>query len=623
MSRLRAIGPLAWLAWPAWVTCLAALGGCAALPPALQSLPVAAAPQLQLTIAAPPEQQRLLQTYLDIARLAVLAPDEALSDTELRRLAAATPAQARALLATQGYMDPVVTVRREPGVAGAVPQVRIEVERGTRSRIESAELELTGPLAQAAASGDAAARETLADWRDAWSLPAGRDFSDSAWRDAKTAALARLRAAGYASASWGQTSAQVDADRARVVVAVTADSGPLFRTGEIVVEGLQRQAQASVLNMAGFGPGTPATEALLLDYQERLQRAGLYERVAVTLAGDTASTDASTVLVRLTELPLQQATVGIGISATNGVRVSAEHVHRRAFGLPALLRNKLEVGSLRQAWDGELQSHTLPGLNRNLIGGAVERLDSDTGRVSSVRLRVGRSYDTQRLERLAFVEFERAVVQPFDATALTNQATPDTTAATVNFHATWRGVDSVILPTDGESLLLQTALGRVRSSQGGPGGGGFARWHGRLQAWRPLGGNWYGQARIELGQVLAAASVSVPETQRFRAGGDDSVRGYAFRSLSPSVGGVDVGGRVVATASVEVSRPLLDSLPSLWGAAFIDGGNAAERWGNWRAAWGAGLGLRWRSPVGPLRADVAYGEQVKRWRLHLSVGIVF
>ena len=600
-----------------------ALGGCAALPPALQGSPEAPAPQLQLTIAAPAAQQRLLQTYLDIARLAVLAPGEALSDTELRRLAAATPAQARALLATQGYMDPVVTVRREPAAAGAVAQVHIEVDPGPRSRVERAELELTGALAQAAARGDAKARETLSSWREAWALPAARDFSDSAWREAKNAALARLRAAGYASANWLQTRAQVDADRAQVVVSVTADSGPLFRTGEIVVEGLERQAQAHVLNMAGFGPGTPATEALLLDYQERLQRAGLYERVAVTLASDAGSADASTVVVRLTELPLQQATLGIGVSANNGLRASAEHVHRRAFGLPAMLRNKLEVGSVRQAWDGELQSHTLSGLYRNLIGGAAERLDSDTDRVSSLRVRLGRSYDTQRLERLAFVEFERAVVRPFDATVLANIATPDTTAATLNFHGTWRGVDSVILPTDGESLLLQTALGRVHSSKGGPGSGSFARWHGRLQAWRPLGGDWYGQARLELGQVFAAADVNVPETQRFRAGGDDSVRGYAFRSLSPSVGGVDVGGRVVASASLEVARPLLASLPSLWGAAFIDAGNAAERWGDWRAAWGAGLGLRWRSPVGPLRVDAAYGEEVKRWRLHLSVGIAF
>jgi len=600
-----------------------ALAGCAALKPDAPSAAPAAAPQLRLTIAAPAEQRRLLETYLDLARLGVVAPGEVLSDAELRRLSAAAPAQARGLLATQGFMDPTVTARREPSEFGELPHVRIDVDPGVRSRIERAALALLGPLAQAAARGDADALETVSTWRTAWGLPVGRDFTDTAWRDAKTAALARLRAAGYANASWRDTSAVVDADRAQVLLTVTADSGPLFRTGAIAVEGLQRQADTSARNLAGFSAGTPATEALLLDYQERLQRAGLYERVSVSLTTDPADANAATVLVRLTELPLQQATVGLGISANNGVRLSAEHVHRQAFGLPATLSNKLETGRVRQLWQGELSSHTLPGLYRNVVGGAVERLDSETDRVSSVRLRLGRSYDSQRVERLAFVEFERALVRPFDATAPANQATPDTTAATLNFHGTWRDVDSVILPTDGQSLSLQTGLGRVHSSNGGQGSGGFARLHARLQAWRPLGGNWYGQARIELGQVFAPTDVNVPETQRFRAGGDDSVRGYSYRSLSPMVGGVDVGGRVMASASLEVSRPLLASLPSLWGAAFVDAGNAAQRWGDWRAAWGAGLGLRWRSPVGPLRVDAAYGEDVKRWRLHLSVGIAF
>ncbi len=600
-----------------------ALGGCAALRPDTGKAEAAPPPQVLVTIAAPDEPRRLLENYLDLPRLAVIAPGEALSDTELRRLEAATPAQARALLATLGYMDPEVRVQREASAAGEVPRVRVEVTPGVRSRIERAELDVKGPLADAAASGDARAIETVAAWRDAWRLPAGNNFTDSQWRNAKNAALAQLRAAGYASAVWAGTSAEVDADRARVQLSVVADSGPLFRTGALVIEGLERQDERSVRNLADFAAGTPATEALLLDYQDRLQRAGLFERVAVTLAADPAVAEAATVTVRLAELPLQQATTGIGISANNGPRVSLEHVHRRAFGVRATLRNKFEVARQRQAWQGELSSHTLPGLVRNLVGGAVERQESDTDRVSSLRLRLGRAYDSQRIERLAFVEVERALVRPFVATAQTAQANPDTLAATLNFHGTWRDVDNVILPTAGQSVALQGGVGGVHSSGGGPGGGSFARAYGRLQVWRPLGGDWYAQARVELGQVFAPDAVDVPESQRFRAGGDDSVRGYAYRSLAPQIGGVDVGGRVLASASVEVAHPISARLPNLWWATFVDAGNAAERWQDWRAAWGAGVGLRWRSPVGPLRVDVAYGEEIKQWRLHLSVGIAF
>ena len=604
-----------------------ALGGCAALRPATESEPTPAPPQVLVTIDAASEQQRLLDNYLDIARLAVVAPGEALSEAELRRLEAATPAQARALLATQGYMDADVRVQRLASAAGEVPRVRIEVRPGARSRIEQADLDLQGPLADAAARGDAHAHETLAAWRAAWRLPVGSAFTDSAWREAKNAALTKLRADGYASATWNATSADVDADRASVRLALTADSGPLFRTGALLIEGLERQDERSVRNLAGFEPGTPATEALLLDYQERLQRAGLFERVSVTLASDPASADAASVTVRLGELPLQQATTGIGISANNGPRVSLEHVHRRAFGARATLRNKLELGRLRQAWEGELSSHTLPGLYRNLVGGAAERLASDTDRITSLRFRLGRAYDSQRIDRLGFVEVERALVRPFATPLQPVPVDTDTTAATLNFHGTWRDVDSIVLPTLGQSLALQAGVGRVHSNGGvtvgNSGSGSFARAYGRLQVWRPLGGDWYGQARLELGQDFAPSRVNVPETQRFRAGGDDSVRGYAYRSLTPQVGGVDVGGRVLATGSLEVAHPISAKLPNVWWAAFIDAGRAAERWQDWNAAWGAGVGLRWRSPVGPLRVDVAYGEEVKQWRLHLSVGIAF
>jgi translocation and assembly module TamA len=601
-----------------------ALCGCAALKPALTGADTAPAPQVQVTIAAPAEVKRLLETYLDLARLPVIAPGEALSETELRRLEAVAPAQVRSLVATLGFMDPEVKVQREPGAPGTVPHVRIEVMPGAKSRIERTELELVGALADAAAAGDISAQETLAAWRAAWSLPSGSDFSDTAWRDAKTAALARLRAAGYANATWRDTSADVDADSARVRIAVAADSGPLFRTGALQVEGLERQDPRSVTNLAGFSEGSPATEALLLDYQERLQRAGLFERVAVTLNTDPATAAAAPVTIRLAELPVQQATIGVGISANNGPRVSFEHLNRHAFGARATMRNKLEIGRVRQAWQGELSSHTLPGLYRNLVGGAAESLKSDTDRVTSLRLRLGRAYDSQRIERLAFVEIERALVRPFATSLSAALANADTTALTVNFHGTWRDVDSVILPTRGQSLALQSALGRVQSAGTASGSsGGFARLYGRAQFWRPLGGDWYAQARVELAQVFAADAVDVPEPQRFRAGGDDSVRGYAFRSLAPQIAGVDVGGRVLATGSLEVAHPVSAALPSVWWAAFVDAGRAAQRWGDWRAAWGAGLGLRWRSPVGPLRVDAAYGEEVKQWRLHLSVGIAF
>ena len=92
--------------------CLAGvLGGCATLrseaPAGAEPKP---APQVQLTIVAPSKLKSLLETHLDLSRLAVVAPGEALSESELRRHEAATPAQARSLLVTEGFTDPEVKV---------------------------------------------------------------------------------------------------------------------------------------------------------------------------------------------------------------------------------------------------------------------------------------------------------------------------------------------------------------------------------------------------------------------------------------------------------------------------------------------------------------------------------
>jgi translocation and assembly module TamA len=109
----------------------------------------------------------------------------------------------------------------------------------------------------------------------------------------------------------------------------------------------------------------------------------------------------------------------------------------------------------------------------------------------------------------------------------------------------------------------------------------------------------------------------------FRAGGDESVRGYAYRTLGPTRDGVLASGRVLFTGSAEIARPFTPRLPSLWWAAFVDAGNAADTWQELDPVLGYGVGLRYRSPVGPLRLDLAYGQEIRKARLHLSVGIAF
>ena len=617
-------------AWPAALLALLLCSGCALLgasgqPDAAADRPrgTPSAEQEQRTptlgvsveIEAPEPLKALLARHLDLVRLGGMTRDD-IDDTEWSRLIDATPAQVAELLQTEGYFTPQVMLERAPGRAAGQPDVvRLRVVPGARAHISRVTIEAEGELERGAAAGDHHAVDTLESLRRHWELPVGNDFRNGDWGDAKANALARLRAAGYAGATWTGTGAEVDVARNEVRLFLVADSGPLFRYGQLQIEGLVEHDVQTVRNLVAAPRGAPVTETLILDFQDRLAKSGLFESVNVTLDPDPAQAAEARIVAQLRESPLQVYTFGVGFSSNNGPRASVEHAWRRVFGYAASARNKVEWGQKRQAWDGELSSHPGADLYRNLIGGAVENLESDSDTVLSQRLRVGRTQDTQRIERLYFVEAERSQRRAL------NDVRTSAFALSLNYHGVWRELDSVILPTEGFTFAGQGGVGRSHGTNARA--GIYQRAYGRIDAYLPLGRAWYSQARLEVGQVFLRENMVVPESQKWRAGGDESVRGYAYRSLGPEVDGVVGGGTALLTASVELARPIVSTMPSLWGAVFVDAGNAANSFAELRPVWGAGVGLRWRSPVGPLRLDWAWGHETRRARLHFSVGIAF
>jgi len=615
------------------VLALLLLAGCAMLPAGMRPAAPAFAPVqvmegreagprtlgVRIEIEAPPDLKALLERHLDLVRLGRVARDE-VEDSEWSRLIDAAPAQVRQLLITEGFVAPKVMLQRQPGRSAGQPDVvLLQVDPGKRARVSRFTIEVEGALQSGAAAGVGVegehARKTLDQLRGRWSLQAGSEFRNPLWTDAKATALARLRAAGYATAVWSGTGAEIDPERNEVRLFLVVDSGPLFRFGGLIIDGLTVQDESTVMNLAATRLGTPVTETLLLDFQDRLQKSGLFDSISVTLDAEPARADAARVQVRVGEAPLQVYTFGLGFSANSGARASVEHVYRRVFGFAATARNKAEWGEKRQVWDGEISTHTGIGLYRNLLGGAVEWLRSDSDTVLSQRVRLGRTQDSQRIERLFFAEVERS---QREAAATRVQAV----AVSGNFHAVWRDLDSLLLPTRGVSLALQLGAGRSHGTN--TDAGYFGRTYARLTGYLPLGRQIYAQARLEAGQVyLAQKDTVLPESQLFRAGGDDSVRAYAPRSLGPLNNGVVGGGKALLTASVELATPISTRLPSLWGAVFFDAGNAANDFRDFKAVTGTGLGLRWRSPVGPLRVDWAWSPETRQSRVHFSVGVTF
>jgi translocation and assembly module TamA len=603
--------------------------------PAEAAAPVAV---WRLQVDAPGELQALLAQHLDLARFQRAEGVERLARAELSRLVAAAPAQARALAETLGYFSAQVQARIASAPPGEPVVVQVRVEPGPRTMVRSTRIEFEGALSVAADAGDRVAMPLTARVRREWPLPPGAPFTQPQWSAAKNATLALLRAEGYLAVSVSGSSAQVDAPAASAELYTVVDSGPLFHFGRLDIEGLSKVRESVVENLSPFGPGAAYREQMLLDFQDRLVKTGLFDSVAVVVEPDPDMAQAVPVKVRLRERPRHQVTLGAGVSDLTGPRVTVEHIHQNVFDFAWQSKTKLELGKTQSVLQLDLTSHPKSDMWRNLVSGAASRSEVTGLIVNSRRARVGRSQDAEHIDRLYYVEWQRATSRPDAAdrqacaeaeariaageSDVTNPCS-DASSVTGNYQWTWRGLDNPILPTRGIAATAEVGAGYSFSTS--QQSGRFTRVRGRITAFWPFADTWYLQVRGEAGEVFSGDGVTVPITLLFRAGGDESVRGYGYQTLGPEENGSAVGGRVLAAGSVELARPFSRKTPAWWGAVFVDAGNAADQWEGFSGALGYGFGVRWRSPVGPLRVDLARGVDLvePKWRLHFSVGIVF
>lgn len=593
-----------------WAVLLsAALAGCASAPSADAAPPEPSPSAFTLDIDAPPALAALLQQHLDAQRLRAV-PD--LTRSELLRIETTLPTQARDLLATQGYFSPLIQVALSPPEIQP-PRLHLQVQPGPRTTIEAVDLRLDGP--------DPERTERLVtEVRRQWRLPEGAYFTQAAWDEAKREALRTLQQRDFARARLVASRADIDPERARATLHLHWDSGPAIRLGPAQVEGAQRYPDEQALRWAeraGLRAGLPYDETLLLAAQRQLTQSGLYDSAFVLLADD-GPPDALPVRVQVREAPRQRLQIGLGLSTDSGVRLSAEYTHLRLPGLDWRLDTRLR-------WT---QKDTIVGLEgispldgqgwRQRLGWQAEA-QRDEPRTRTQQWRWTREQPGLRLDRALFVQWDTS-------TERRAGAAPER-ASGLGAGWTWtrRAFDDLDDPRHGYGLVAELGAGWTRTPEQRP----YARARARaLLLWSPADDS-RGQRlalTLEGGAVWAAAGARVPASLRFWAGGDGSVRGYAPRSIgAPGDGGAPQAARLLALASLEWQRPWRhDGALTPWELAlFVDGATAGDRWSARESALGVGAGLRYRSPVGPLRADLAYAVRDRRWRLHLGVGFVF
>ena len=263
-----------------------------------------------------------------------------------------------------------------------------------------------------------------------------------------------------------------------------------------------------------------------------------------------------------------------------------------------------------QAAKAEFYLPTTTGGYNNSFGAGYDRLDANGQITRTTSIHAKRAWGSPLLEKTLTLE------------ALTEQVTIDDMPTTrvksvpLTFALTKRKLDSLVQPSRGYILNAQIggAFLPVLTDEK------FVRLYTRGLAYKPVGDAGTLIVRGEFGAVGSKDKNGVPSTFLFRAGGDQSVRGYGYQQLGVPVGSAITGGRYLLTGSAEYDYWFKPP----WGAAvFYDVGNAGDNFHDLKPKVGYGVGARWRSPVGPINVDVAYGKAVHKVRLHFSLGFTF
>jgi translocation and assembly module TamA len=553
----------------------------------------------RLEVEAPRELAATLRKGLNLARW---QNDPQMNPEQLRRLVKDAEREAREAAATEGYFSAQVETR----VDETPPEwkVTLKVEPGPRTRVAHVEIRFSGPATQ-----DREAQYRFKEVRENWRLRRGQPFRQQDWDAAKRLAARELASWRYAAARVADSRAVIDPVTREARLEIELASGPAFRFGPVRVTGLKRYPDAVAENLSPIKPGATYDRDLVIAYQRRLLESGYFASVQADIDTHPLLADAAPLRVAVIEASSQDIETGVSYTTDAGPRVELRYSNQDIFDSAWRFKTGLRVDENTQQVQFDFDSPPRPEARWNSIFARARQQDiqNETTR----ELAVGMAFN--RYVRLAPTAI--LVSAHLEEQRVAADVTDNRHALYLGYRHAFRETDDLVLPREG-------FLGSVEVGGGLPGLSSqrFLRVFASASVLLAIGRSGDLLMRGQAGVVAAETRAGIPTTFLFRTGGDQTVRGYAFESLGVRQGDAIVGGRRLAVGSVEYTHWIGES----WGlATFVDAGNAWDEGTSFNPALGYGLGARFRTPIGPIRADLAYGEETSEFRIHFSVGYTF
>lgn len=459
-----------------------------------------------------------------------------------------------------------------------------------------------------AVEGDAKTDPVFTKLLSSLPLNVGDQFDHERYENAKKSLLRVAAERGYFDGAFSCSRVSVDVEASAADICLVYDAGQRYRFGEITFP--DTVVNDRLLDaMSPIKAGEPFDSGKLLTLRNNLQNSGYFASVSTQAMTSARANNEVPVDVSLNENLKHRYSAGVGYGTDTGARMSLgwqnRYVNDRGHRLS--VESRLSQIANRIGADYQMPFWSE---NINTVGFNSEYKQEDTDTSESRSVAVGSYYNRMRWgwEETGSIKFLNESFDVSDDSASTTLLIPG-----IAYARTW--ADDTIYTRQGGRLSMELS----GAAEGILSDISFSQIVLRGKYIQGIGDSSRIITRATVGATEVSDFSKLPSSLRFFAGGDNSIRGFDYQSLGPE-NDLDevIGGRYLAVGSVEYEHMFVKN----WGAAiFTDFGNAFNSWSD-PIEYSVGVGIRWRSPVGLIRVDVASGisDEDKPFGLHIMIG---
>lgn len=418
--------------------------------------------------------------------------------------------------------------------------------------------------------------------------------------------IARQR--GYFDALFTTHVIAIDESANTAAIELVLDSGKRYQFGAVLIP--ETVVDRDVLDkFVPFQEGSPYDANQLITLGQSLRSSNYFNDVTVNAGLENAEDYRVPVTITLTPKPENNIRVGIGYGTDSGPRLVGSwdnhYINRRGHRVETDLKLSRTYSDLTGLYG--MPNFWLNGAELDLVS-SISTENTDTHNSDAFKLGVRQNRLRRDWNEVIGLTYQFESFKVADINRNSNLLMPEITY--------WKTVtDSPVYTTSGYrlSMGLKGAVHGVLSDLS------FLQALVNAKYILPVSEKSRVITRAELGATAVTNFDKLPASIRFFAGGDNSIRGFDVQALGPrNEAGEVIGGKYLATGSLEYEVEVINN----WSVAiFTDAGNAYNDFSD-HFVYSGGVGIRWKTPVGLIRVDLAVGlsEDSKPIRLHINVG---